>query len=434
MDSKSDSDIPLDEDPFVSNSLPLKQWTIALCIFTAGTFVFNEVASGWFGSYFYFIAGTELVWWGLITLIGSIVGAIFYLIWSTISDNLRTRLGRRIPLILAGGLITAGLTVLFIVSDNIVWLLIDGGILMAISRSMLSSGRSLTPDLIPQDRRGRINTLLIIMTNVGSIIIWIPALILLPGGGEHYSREIHEAFIITGAIFMALSCMIVATLIREPPIKDLPRPWLQDLKKILDWREMAKNKDFLKIFVANLFLQAADSAIFTYMLTFVEHIEFDLMAIIIAGPLVAAGIGFGLYFLGKSTDKIGRKFVVLVGFTFAPVGAFIIALSGSSLWFLMAGFGIFFPFYLGGSTAVETWVQDILPKEARGRFFGLMNITSAIGVGLGAVLSGFLADNFGIFWIFAASALILWISIPFFLRVPETLKRKDLKEKNPKET
>ena len=153
MNSKSDSDFPRDEDPFVSNSLPLKQWTIALCIFTAGTFVFNEVASGWFGSYVYFIAGTELVWWGLITLIGSIVGAIFYLIWSTISDNLRTRLGRRIPLILAGGLITAGLTVLFIVSDNIVWLLIDGGILMAISRSMLSSGRSLTPDLIPQELR-----------------------------------------------------------------------------------------------------------------------------------------------------------------------------------------------------------------------------------------------------------------------------------------
>ena len=89
------------------------------------------------------------------------------------------------------------------------------------------------------------------------------------------------------------------------------------------------------------------------------------------------------------------------------------------------GFGFFLPFYLGGTTAVESWVQDILPEEARGLFFGLLNITSAIGVGLGAVMSGFLADNFGIFWIFATSGFILWISIPFFLRVPESLKRNN---------
>ena len=103
----------------------LTRWIIALCIFAAGTFAFSEVASGWFGSYVYFIAGSKLVWWGLIIFIGSIVGAIFYLIWSTISDNLRTRLGRRIPLILIGGLATAALTMLFIASSDILWLLFD---------------------------------------------------------------------------------------------------------------------------------------------------------------------------------------------------------------------------------------------------------------------------------------------------------------------
>ncbi len=135
--------------------------------------------------------------------------------------------------------------------------------------------------------------------------------------------------------------------------------------------------------------------------------------------------------MSKSTDKIGRRIVTIVGFVIAPIGAWIIALSGSNIWFLMVGFGVFLPFYLGGTTAVESWLQDILPKEARGRFFGLINITSAIGIGLGALLSGFLADNYGIFWIFAASAIILWASIPFFLRVPETLKRKNLEGSSP---
>jgi MFS family permease len=74
---------------------------------------------------------------------------------------------------------------------------------------------------------------------------------------------------------------------------------------------------------------------------------------------------------------------------------------------------------------VESWLQDLLPKESRGRFYGLINITSAIGVGLGAVISGFLADKYSIFWIFVASAIILWCSLPFFFRVPETLKKSD---------
>jgi len=422
MTLDSNSDIPHEKKLAQKTSLHLTRWIIALCIFTAGSFTFNEIASGWFGSYVYFIAGKELIWWGTITLIGSIVGAIFYLIWSTVSDNLRTKLGRRIPLILIGGLATSGLAVLFIENDNIIWLLIDGGILIAITRNMLGPARSLTPDLIPQEKRGRINTLLIIMTNVGSTIVWIPALILLPGGGEHYSRETHVLFITAGAIILTLSCIILTILVREPPVREPPGYWIQDLKKVLDWHEMKKNQDFFKIFIANLFLSAADSAIFTYLLPFVESINFNLTAVIIAGPIVGACIGLGLYFLGKSTDKIGRKFVTIIGFIFAPMGAWIIAFSVNNIWLLMVGFGLFFPFYLGGVTAVESWLQDILPKEARGRFFGLINITSAIGVGIGAVFSGFLADRFGIFWIFAASAMILWTSLIFFLRVPETLK------------
>ncbi len=431
MTSNPVPEFPKEDQETDKVNRPLLRWIIALCIFTAGTFTFTEVAGGWFGSYYHFIAKGELVWWGLFTLIGSVISAVFYLIWSIISDNLRSRLGRRIPLILIGGLATAGLTILFVASNNIGWLLINGGILIAITRSMLSPARSLTADLIPQDKRGRVNTLLTIMTNVGSIIVWIPAILFLPGGGEHYSREIHVAFITFGAIILALSCVIVAVLVREPPIAESPGHWIKDLEKVLDWHEMAKNKDFIKIFVANLFLQAADAAVFTYLLLFIESIDFDLMAVLIAGPIVGASIGLTLYFMSKSTDKIGRRIVTIVGFVIAPIGAWIIALSGSNIWFLMVGFGVFLPFYLGGTTAVESWLQDILPKEARGRFFGLINITSAIGIGLGALLSGFLADNYGIFWIFAASAIILWASIPFFLRVPETLKRKNLEGSSP---
>jgi MFS-type transporter involved in bile tolerance (Atg22 family) len=93
----------------------------------------------------------------------------------------------------------------------------------------------------------------------------------------------------------------------------------------------------------------------------------------------------------------------------------------------MIGFAIFFPFFWGGTTAVTAWEQDIVPKEKRGRFFGLINITGSLGTAVGAVVSGVIADKLGIFWIFVAASLFLWASLPILNIVPETLVKEKKK-------
>lgn len=403
----------------------LKRWIMGLCIFSAIGFLYNEVYSGWFSSYTVFIFGLEYKDWARIAATSSILGAVLYLLYGVISDNLRTKLGRRIPLILVGSISSAILSILYTIGDSYVWLFINAGILLSITRNMLTVGRSLTADLIPQEKRGRVNTLLSIMTNIGSIIIWIPTLILIPEGGGYFSKEIHEAFIIIGSLMLAFMGIICAILIKEPPVLDKPQKILDSLKKIFDWKEMKSNKNFVRIFTANLFLAAADAAIFTYFLPLIENIEFNMDQVLIYGPFVGIAIGLGMYFLGKATDKIGRKFTTTIGFIVAPFGSWILALKNGDMLFLMIGFAIFLPFYLGGYAAVESWMQDILPKESRGRFFGLINITSAIGAAVGTWVGASLADAFNIFWVFVAAAIILWTSIPFFLRVPETLNKKN---------
>jgi Na+/melibiose symporter-like transporter len=78
----------------------LKRWIMGLCIFSAIGFLYNEVYSGWFSSYTVFIFGLEYKDWARIAATSSILGAVLYLLYGVISDNLRTKLGRRIPLIL----------------------------------------------------------------------------------------------------------------------------------------------------------------------------------------------------------------------------------------------------------------------------------------------------------------------------------------------
>ena len=85
-----------------------------------------------------------------------------------------------------------------------------------------------------------------------------------------------------------------------------------------------------------------------------------------------------------------------------------------------------FAFSQGIWIATDAWVQDLLPEEKRGSFLGIISIGNALGKAPGALIAGLVADAFGLLWIFFVSGFMLWIAIPFFLIVPETLlKKKD---------
>lgn len=327
------------------------------------------------------------------------------------------------PFLFVGMVSTAFLTFLFPMSTNFLWLFIDGGVLIAITSSLILVGQyCLVPDLIPPERRGRINTLLTVMTPIGSGIVWIPSLISVVGSGGSFSGE---AIIIQwGAIALAIMGIMIFPLVREPAVPEPPVGWVRDLKQTLDWQDLKKQKDFFRLFVANFFLAAAGNAIFLNLFNFIGSINFDLTEVAVYGPIALAIMGVGIYFLGRSIDRIGRKWVTIVGFVFAPLGAMLITLSNGVIITLMFGFAIFFPFYWGGSTAVTSWQQDILPKEKRGKFFGLIRITTALGSAVGAIVSSIIADKLGIFWIFVAASLFLWASLPILNRVPETLVKK----------
>ncbi len=400
----------------------LRRWIFALCIIAIGGQLFTEISGTFFSTIVHFEAGFPYAVAGIINSVFSVLGMVCYIVFGAISDNLRTRFGRRVPLIFIGMVSTALLTFLFVMSTDFLWLLVDGGILIAITSSLIRISNSLTPDLIPLEKRGRVNTLLTVMTPVGSAIVWIPSLISLLGSGGSFSGE--AVIIQFGAIVLAIMGVVVFILVREPPVPEPAVGWVKDLKKTLDWQELKKQKDFFKLFFANFFISAAGNAIFLNLFNFVGSINLELTQVAIYGPIALAIMGVGIYFLGKSIDKIGRKWVTIVGFVFAPFGSWIIALSNGVIVLLMLGFAVFFPFYWGGITAVTVWQQDILPKEARGRFFGLIGITSALGTAVGGYISSVMADKLGIFWIFVASSLFLWASLPILNRIPETLVKK----------
>jgi len=397
-----------------------------LSIMGFGGQMYSEITGDWFSTFVILTSGYPKINWGILVTLFSVIGAVFFLIFGAISDNMRTRFGRRVPMLVIGTVATVILTALFVFSTNYLLMVVNYGILTAIMYNMVRGSTSpLVPDLIPIGLRGRVNMLTSVMGNLASAVAWIPALILLPGNGTSYPPNIVRTFVFAGAAIFGISFLISAPLIKEPQPPEAPRSWVKDLKSTLDWREMAKQKSFLILFVANFFVQAASSAIFNYLFVFVQSIKFTFdVGVIVAVVIVGASLALGIYFLSKAIDRIGRKFVTILGFSLAPIGSWFVAESNGNLVLLLIGFGVFLPFFLSGSAAINAWTQDIMPKESRGRFMGLLNISSAVGGGLGTIFAGFLADKFNIFFIFVAAAIILWVSIPIYLRVPETLMKK----------
>ncbi|HME56015.1 MAG TPA: MFS transporter [Candidatus Lokiarchaeia archaeon] len=168
---------------------PLGRSIVALCILGVGGQLFTEISGTFFSTIIHFGAGIPYKYTAYMNAAFLILGVVCYILFGAISDNLRTRFGRRMPLVFIGVVSTAVLTYLFTVSTNFLWLFIDGGILIAITNSMTRVSSSLTADLLPQEKRGRINTLLTVMTPIGSVIVWIPSLVSLISNNGSFSGE-----------------------------------------------------------------------------------------------------------------------------------------------------------------------------------------------------------------------------------------------------
>jgi len=228
----------LDQDSKKKGKLKIrKAWILALCLLAFGTTLYSEIEGQWFSSFARVIAKVSYFSVSIMVALAGIFSTIFYLTWGAISDNLRTKLGRRIPIILIGMISTAGLMMLYISTTYFLLILMIGGFLLAVTSNMFHvSNKSLIGDLIPKEKRGRTNSILFIATNMGSMTVWIPAIILLPEGTETFSREIHSIFIGGGALLLIVIGILVTLLVKEPKVNTPPS------KNCLSFNGLANNE------------------------------------------------------------------------------------------------------------------------------------------------------------------------------------------------
>ncbi len=147
----------------------------------------------------------------------------------------------------------------------------------------------------------------------------------------------------------------------------------------------------------------------------------DYKGYIIALFTLTAGISRP--FSGKLTDTVGRLPVMFIGTLACVVCGMFYPLLNFVMGFLalrlLHGFSTGFK-----PTATVAYVADVVPDSRRGEAMGILGICFSVGASSAPPIGSYIAQYYGIAWMFYASVVLALFSIVILYNMPETLREK----------
>ncbi len=416
------------------------------------------VGEGQKGSYF----GSLRLWSLMVALLSQ---AAFGLL----SDNFRSRLGRRRPFILVGevGQVLVLLVMVWIAGQSgpagYTLLFAASMASMAFSNMSQAGTQGLIPDLVPQDQRG--------LTSGVKTLLEVPlplALVALFLGPMVGRGELTRVLLFTA--LAALACMGVTMLVREkstagsPVVRNL-RPLLSLVLMTavftatilgLGWavrvslaalgegsrlpavllgtlamvlavvvgvagslavhqdRGVRRNRPFMAWIIARLAALVALNSVTTFLLYFIQdkyRIPAGEAAALVARlPVVVGGfvLAFGLV-AGRLADRYDRRLLTALGALLGGLGVGVLVL-GQAVNTLYVAAGVIGLSYVLFQVASWALGADIIPPERSGEFLGLQNLAGAGAGAIGAYIGGTIADHTGYVWMMVMFGGMFWLS------------------------
>jgi len=413
-----------------------------------GDYLFFFFEQNYFNTYLDHVLYLQPLYISIMVSLSATVGAISMPLWGIISDNSRTKFGRRRPFLLFGIIAGIGMILysfaypLFGKTETaFMWCLIIDVVVIGISsNAYLVAERALIPDTIEVEKRGRANGLINSISYIG-LLIGVAFLLLgnelfgipdprdtVPPIGTIITQDGHFILLSLGGSVFFIVSIVGFFFIKEKHITDLPvkKKFFSELKDIFNINEVRKVKEFYKILIAFVVFQSGISSVMPYLFIFIFAQGLSTMELLIGIAIAFPIVFIATIYLGKIADKHGRKKYVPLSLIIVSIGFFIMPFAGilaSKILFMIC-----LPFVLVGVLAIVTplnaWAQDLLPEEKRGKFTGIFNIVNTLSQIIGSFAGGLIFMIFGLSWIFIAAPVFFFLSIPLFLKVKETVKKE----------
>lgn len=366
---------------------------------------------------------------GLWMAMDNFVGICIQPIMGSVSDNTRSKYGRRMPYLIIGIPLAAFFFVMIATVNpykDPLWLLLMWMFFFNVSMAFYRSQTvALMPDFVRPSQRSKGNAVINFMGGVGAIIAYLLNLLLVP-------FSLFFAFLLV-SIIMVLSLVIMLFTIKEKEAysyqvilelekqegqkvqKEKKKPGLiESLKDI--WNEDDKSTLFMLLAIFSWFVgYQALEALFTVYGTDVLGLERGIaggMLLFVAIPFLLMAFPAGI--LGS---KIGRRLTIKIGLILVIAALIIGFLAQNQLiiTFIFIIFGTGWAF-ININSIVIIW--EMAPNEKKiGTYTGVYYFFSFLAAILGPFLVGLLVDLLGNYTLFLNCSFLFILALFFMLFV-----------------
>lgn len=379
---------------------------------------------------------------GFVMTIDNIFAIIMLPFIGVLSDQTRTRLGRRMPYILVGAPLAAITFSLIPLTRSwqLLWLMMLNIIFMNFFMALFRSPViALMPDITPSEYRSQANGVINFMGGVGALLAFF-------AGKPLYDKNYALPFYV-GAIVMVFSQMLVVLFIKEDEkyriktgekikFENVYKKTMIELSENLKDVFKSKEKSLLMMLLSILLWFIGYNGLETF---FTSYAKFQMGIKESTGALVLGffSLTFMLFAIpaGFIGSKIGRKKTMTIGLIVVLailVGVFVSSLVIKDPGLLTKVFFVLFALGGFGWAMVNVnslpTIVDMTVEEKVGGYTGLYYFFSMAANIIAPPLAGFFIDKIGY------NTLIVF-TITFFVLATITLqfvKRGDIKQSNPK--
>jgi DHA1 family multidrug resistance protein-like MFS transporter len=349
--------------------------------------------------------GAVDMWSGLIFSINALTGALVAPIWGNVAD----RVGRKSMVVRSS--IFGGLTAAMMGLSPNVLLLTGSRALMGVAGGFSSAAAALVGSIVPESALGFAIGWMATGALVGTL--------LGPVIGGAFCDAVHDyraVFFLT-TMGTWICAVLVARFIKE----DFIRPTSSQARAPV-WQQFAqvvRHPEMLPMFGVLILGQITILASQPLIALFVQEMIGDspLLATYTGASFAVMGIADLLAspFLGKRSDQIGYRKVMLISIAGAALFTFPQGFV-HNIWIFMAlrfGVGLF----LGGIIPTATaWIGRQFPAEQRGLVFGVTYSASFFGQFIGPTLGGVFAAWLGIASVFIITAILMIVTLIWVAR------------------
>ena len=330
----------------------------------------------------------------------ALTATITTILMGTLSDQIRSRWGKRKPFILVGYLAWAVFTAAFPAAAYLkpvgtaigVAILFDCVMTFFGSTANDAALNAYVADVTTENNRGRVVGGMQILTWVAILIVYgVSGLIIEAWGYFTFF------YLIGGLVF--LLGLIGGVLIHEKPDPEPPAvSYWRQLTETFRVDSLRTHRDLFLLLTALMLYTIAEQIFFPYIIIYLNHyLELPTLeaSLVIFVAILVGGIALA-YPFGLLADRIGRKKLAVGAIFLKMIGLIAFSLMREFLWLGLTGI-LWLAAMSAWMISTGAWTKDLYPEDKRGQFTGYFILfTVAFAMIPGPLIGGWLAARYGI--------------------------------------